>query len=127
VAYQLTVFVLLLALAVPCAIAQDQKFWTVERFSVTSTLAAEVVYDGWTTQSALKIGGTEGDPLARPFVKHGIPGQAAASVLGIGAVLSLQYATHRLHHERVANWIGRLAVTGEGLNCVVQGITWHRK
>ena len=123
----LTIFVLILGFNLGAnAQVQTTKFWTVERFSVTTILTAEVSYDGYTTQYIEHHGGQEANPFAKFFVKHGTIGQVAAGELGGGAVLGLQYTAHRLHHERVANWIGRIAITGEGLNCIKQHRTQKR-
>ncbi len=106
-----------LLLAASC---MAQNFWTTERFTVTSVLVAESTYDGYTTQVLTHRGYGEANPLARPLVTRGTAGQVAASALGVGVVLGVQYASHRMGHERVANWVGRIAVAGEGVNCARQ-------
>ena len=108
--------------ALPDAPSVQHKFWTVERFSVTAALIGESAYDGLTTQDSLSKGGHEMNPLAIPFVKHGAAGQAAASIVGVGSVLALEYGLHRFHHDRAADWVGRLAAAGEGVNCLSQGL-----
>jgi hypothetical protein len=43
----------------------------------------------------------EGDPLARPFVEHGWPGQIAGGVLFVTAELLGRYALHAHGHHRM--------------------------
>ena len=112
-----------------CANAQERtpsaptNFLTTERIIVTAGLSTEAAYDGYTTQVIMNRGGTEQNFLARPFVTRGVGGQITASALGVGAVLGIQYALHKTHHERLVNWIGRIALVGEGVNCIQQGRT----
>jgi hypothetical protein len=57
--------------------------------------------DAITTQRFVKRGWQEGDPLAKPFVEHGWPGQIGLAVLDNAAELSVMYALHRMHGHRV--------------------------
>lgn len=57
--------------------------------------------DGITTQRFIKRGTSEADPLYRPFVDQGWPGQIAAGVLDTGAQVSIMYVLHRMHHDRI--------------------------
>jgi hypothetical protein len=93
---------------------QTQPFWTAERKVLTGGLVAESIIDGVQTQRLLNIGRTETDPLAKPFVTHGVTGQVAACAIGVGAAVGTQYLMHKLHHERIAKWFGRMALVGEG-------------
>jgi len=82
---------------------------------------AESILDGYTTQTMVnRPGFQEHDPLARPFVTHGVAGQTAACALGIGIVIGVQYTLHRTGHPKAATWVGRLFVAGEGANVVHQ-------
>ena len=96
----------------------QESFWTKERKVETTVLVAESITDGVTTQMWLRSSPKHGElnPLARPLVTRGNAGQVAASVLGVGVVLGVQYALHRTGHRRAANWAGRIAVVAEGLN-----------
>lgn len=103
------------------AVAQPTpKFWTHERIAVTSALVVESAIDGYTTQKIDYMGYREADPLAAPLVNRGNTGQAVACVAGVGTVLGMQYLTHKLRHEHITNWLGRIAVGGEGANVVRQ-------
>jgi hypothetical protein len=91
-----------------------ERFWSAERKILTGGLVAESIVDGVQTQRLLNIGRTETDPLAKPFVTHGVTGQVAACAIGVGAAVGTQYLMHKLHHERIAKWFGRMALVGEG-------------
>ncbi len=59
--------------------------------------------DAYSTQRLLNIeGGRESNPLARPLVRHGWKGQAAASYgLGFGGTLLGSYLLHRWGHHKL--------------------------
>jgi hypothetical protein len=103
----------------PLARGQN-KFWTHERVLRTTYLSGESAYDGYTTQYLEARGWHELNPIARPLVDRGWGGQVAACALGVGAVVGLEYAVHRFHHDKIANWIGRVASAGESLNIARQ-------
>lgn len=69
--------------------------------------------DAITTQRA-GHGQGETDPLARPFVEQGWPGEIGLGVLDNAAELSVMYALHRMHHHRIERIvpIGRAAIGG---------------
>jgi hypothetical protein len=81
---------------------------------------AEVLADGVTTRVLYQRHYPETDPLARPFVQAGVPGQVAASLLGAGAVGGVWFALHRTHRERAASWFLRSVTAGEGVNVARQ-------
>jgi len=83
-------------------------------------LGTEIVADGVMTRVLYQRGHEEIDPLAKPFVRAGVPGQVGASLLGAGAMGGLWFVLHRLHHERAAGWFLRTATAGEGLNVARQ-------
>jgi hypothetical protein len=66
-------------------------------------LAGLIAADGVSTQEILNSSGhwREMNPLARPFVSHGAPGQLAASVLGYGFSLGTSYLLHRTGHHKL--------------------------
>jgi len=93
---------------------QAPRFWTAERKILTGGLISESIIDGVQTQRLLNIGRSETDPLARAFDTHGVMGQVAACAIGVGASVGAQYLMHRLHHEGIAKWVGRIAFVAEG-------------
>jgi len=69
-----------------------------------SILAGLVAADGVSTQEILRGGGgrwREMNPMARPLVNQGAPGQLAASVLGYGFSLGTSYLLHRSGHHKL--------------------------
>jgi hypothetical protein len=66
-------------------------------------LAGLIAADGVSTQEILRGGGRwrEMNPMARPFVNQGAPGQLAASVLGYGFSLGTSYLLHRAGHHKL--------------------------
>ena len=66
-------------------------------------LAGIVASDGISTQEIMQGGGLwrEVNPLARPFVNQGAPGQFAASVLGYGFSVGTSYLLHKTGHHRL--------------------------
>src|SRR5271157_2233059 len=95
---------------------EKPKFWTPERKAETGALAIESAIDGYTTQKLGEHGYHEANPIARPLVNRGTAGQVIASTAGPAMVLGAQYLAHKLGHDKLANYLGRTAVAGEGLN-----------
>jgi len=81
---------------------------------------AEVLADGVTTRVLYQRHRAEIDPLAKPFVDAGVPGQIAASVLGAGAIGGAWFMLRRMHRERAAEWFLRSVTAGEGYNVARQ-------
>ena len=92
----------------------DRPFWTVENKVNVGILAALIAADAVTTQRGLNQGLREMNPLMRPFVTHGVAGQAAGSALGFGAGVGIVYLLHRSHHYKAERITMRLIVAGEG-------------
>ena len=88
-------------------------FWTVENRVEVSMLAGLVAADGITTQRGLNEGLREVNPVMRPFVTRGAPGEAAGSALGFGAGVGFAYLLHRTHHYRAERIAMRMMVAGE--------------
>jgi len=57
--------------------------------------------DAITTQRFLKHNEIEGDPLARPFVKYGWPGQIGVAVIVNSAIFTAEYGLHKMGHHRI--------------------------
>jgi hypothetical protein len=88
-------------------------FWTVENRVEVSMLAGLVAADGITTQRGLNEGLREVNPVMRPFVTRGAPGEAAGSALGFGAGVGFAYLLHRTHHYKAERIALRMMVAGE--------------
>lgn len=91
-----------------------QPFLTVENKVNFSILAGLVAADAITTQRGLNQGLREVNPIMRPFVTRGAPGEAAGSALGFGAGVGVVYLLHRSHHYKAERIAMRMIVAGEG-------------
>jgi hypothetical protein len=76
-------------------------------------LAGLITADAITTQRGLNEGLREVNPIMRPFVTRGAPGEAAGSALGFGAAVGVAYVLHRSHHYKAERIAMRLMVAGE--------------
>jgi hypothetical protein len=83
-------------------------------------LGTEILADGVSTRVLYQRRYDEINPLARPFVHAGVPGQAVASVLGAAAVGSVWLVLRRTHHDRAARWFLSSVTAGEGCNVARQ-------
>jgi hypothetical protein len=79
-------------------------------------LGAEIVADGVTTRALYQRHYDELDPVAKPFVHAGVPGQIGVSLLGAGAMGGAWFLLHRTHHERAGEWFLRSVMAAEGYN-----------
>jgi hypothetical protein len=94
--------------------------WTT--FAVFGT---EVLADGVTTRILSQRHYGEINPLARPFVQAGLPGQIGACLLGAGTTGGFWFVLHRTHHDRAARWFLRSVAAGEGSNVARQfSVLW---
>jgi Domain of unknown function (DUF5658) len=98
--------------ALPNAPSQ-QSFWIVETKLDIAILAGLVSADGITTQRGLNQGLHELNPVMRPFVTLGAPGEAVGSALGFGAEVGVLYLLHRSHHYKAERVAMRLIVATE--------------
>jgi hypothetical protein len=74
---------------------------------LTMIESSALLADGATTQRALRRypgSAYEADPLARPFVSHGWPGEIAAGALVLTADVGVRYLLHRTGHHRLERW-----------------------
>ena len=97
------VLLAILLLSVPLLKAEDNhRFWDRENIRLhLFNLTAQSV-DAYSTQRLLDVnGGRESNPLARPLVRYGWKGQAAASYgLGFGGTLLGSNLLHRWGHHK---------------------------
>src|SRR5258708_21216737 len=98
--------------ALPDAPSQ-RPFWTIENKVTISMLAGLVAADAFTTQRGLNQGLREVNPVMRPFVTRGAPGEAVGSALGFSAGVGVVYLLHRSHHYKAERITMRLIVAGE--------------
>jgi hypothetical protein len=88
-------------------------FWTFENKVNVGLLAGLIAADAITTQRGLDEGLREVNPVMRPFVTRGAPGEALGSALGFGAGMGTVYLLHRMHHYKAERITMRVFVAGE--------------
>lgn len=91
-----------------------------EEWPTFAVVGAEILADGVTTGVLYQRHYNEIDPLAKPFVQAGVPGQIGGGLLGAGAMGGFWFVLRRTHHERTARWFLRAVAVGEGGNVVRQ-------
>jgi hypothetical protein len=85
-----------------------------------AVFGAEVLADGVTTRVLYQRHYDEINPLARPLVHAGVPGQVGACLLGAGATGGVWFVLRRTHHDHAASWFLRSVTAGEGYNVARQ-------
>jgi hypothetical protein len=84
------------------------KFFDRQNTIAFGSLAGLIAVDSITTQRLTNSGAAyEANPIWRPMVRQGWPGQMAASAIGYGSALGVAYTFHKMGHhklERYANW-----------------------
>lgn len=79
----------------------SHRFFDKTNLTVLAVSLLGQASDAITTQRFIKRGWQEGDPLSKPFVEQGWPGQIGLAVLDNTAELSVMYALHLMHHHRI--------------------------
>jgi hypothetical protein len=83
-------------------------------------LGTEILADGVTTRVLYQRHYDEINPLAKPFVHAGAPGQIGGSLLGAGAIGGVWFVLRRTHHDRAARWFLLSMTASEGCNVARQ-------
>jgi hypothetical protein len=79
------------------------RFFDSLSVALTGVESAALLADGYTTQRALTQypeSVREANPIARPFVSQGWPGQIAGGLLLVSADVATRYVLHRTGHHR---------------------------
>ena len=89
-------------------------------------LGGLITADGISTQEILNSGGhwREMNPLARPFVNKGAPGQLAASVLGYGFSVGSAYLLHKTGHHKLEKLMLNASI-GVEAETVSSNLIWY--
>lgn len=79
------------------------RFWDKTNVALTVLEGGAMTFDGATTQHALRKypDGREGNPLARPFVERGWPGQIAGGAIVISSEVGVRYLLHKRGRHRL--------------------------
>jgi hypothetical protein len=105
---------------------KPHRFLDATNIALTAIETGALLADGITTQRALKKYPEffrEADPIARPFVNRGWPGQIVGGTLFIGADVGLRYWLHKNGHHRIER-ILPMVLTTYGSVCAIQN---HRE
>lgn len=95
--------------------APSHRFFDRTNVALHAANFAMITGDMISTRLILDGGGREQNPLARPFVIHGIGVQMAASYgLGAGGTLLASYWLHRSGHHRLERWTPICVMAVEG-------------
>ncbi len=98
-------------------IVPSHKFFDRQNKLAFASLGALVAADAITTQQLTNSGAAhEANPLWRPLVRQGWPGEMAASALGYSAALGAAYTFHRTGHHKMERWVNWLSVAVEAAN-----------
>jgi hypothetical protein len=95
----------------------SHRFFDQQNKAAFMVLGGLVAVDAARTQAML---GThhyaEANPLARPLVNQGWPGQVAVSTIGYGAALGVSYIFHRTGHHKMEHCATWFMVAAETAN-----------
>lgn len=105
---------------------KPHRFFDATNITLTAIETAALLADGITTQRARTKYPEffyEADPIARPFVERGWPGQIVGGALFIGADVGLRYWLHKNGHHRIER-ILPMVLTTYGTVCAIHN---HRE
>jgi hypothetical protein len=88
--------------------SSSHRFFDATNIALTGVESAALLGDGIYTQQALTRYPEifrEADPIARPFVSRGWPGQIAGGGLFVTADVGLRYLLHRKKHHRLERFV----------------------
>jgi hypothetical protein len=97
------------------------RFFDRTNIALTVIESGALLADGITTQHALNRypeSFREADPIARPFVNRGWPGQILGGALFVSADVGLRYWLHRTNHHRIERWLP-MVLTTYGTVCAI--------
>jgi hypothetical protein len=100
---------------------KPHRFFDAANITLTAIETGALLADGITTQQARTKYPEffrEIDPIARPFVNRGWPGQIVGGALFIGADVGLRYWLHRNNHHRVERLLP-MVLTTYGTACAI--------
>ncbi len=97
--------------------APSHKFFDRQNKAAFASLGALVAVDAVMTQRLTNSGvAHEANPLWRPLVKEGWPGELAASAVGYSAALGMAYTFHKTGHHKMERWANWITVAVEAGN-----------
>jgi len=110
----------------PQARAQAHTFFDTAHIALTAAEATALLADGIYTQRLNTVPGSyEADPIARPFVDRGWPGQIVGGALFVSAEVGLRYWLHRKNHHRMERWLPMVLTTYGGIGAIHNAHVLH--
>ena len=101
----------------------SHKFFDRQNTTAFVALGGLVAADAVTTQRVINSGvAHEANPLWRPMVQQGWPGEMAASALGYSATLGVVYTFHKTGHHKMERWANWMSVAIEAGNVAHNGM-----
>jgi hypothetical protein len=113
--------------------ASDQtgthRFFDATNIMLTGIEVGAMLADGVTTQHVLQADPThqfsrEANPIARPFVYAGWPGQIAGGALFVSAEVGLRYWLHRTNHHRLERCLPILLAANAAVGAIHNATLW---
>jgi len=100
----------------------SHKFFDRQNTAAFVTMGGLVAADAALTQHLINSGvAHEANPLWRPMVNQGWPGEMAASALGYSATLGVAYTFHKTGHHKMERWANWMSVAIEAGNVAHNG------
>jgi hypothetical protein len=105
-------------------------FFDTVNIALTSVEIGALVADGITTQHLRQADPShrfsrEADPIARPFVEAGWPGQIAGGALFVTAEVGQRYLLHRKHHHRWERWLPMVLTVYGAVGAIHNARYWN--
>ena len=94
-------------LASPATPIAEHRFFDTTNKILFATHVGVAVLDFRITRKNLAGGSHETNPIAKPFIDEGLPGQVTFYGLHVGAGIGGAYLLHRMHHHKLERlWEG---------------------
>ena len=111
----------------PTVALPPHRFFDTPNNALTAMESGALLWDGYTTLRTQHDfpGSREADPLARPFVNGGWPGQIAGGVLVVTADVGLRYWLHKRGHHRVERLLPLVLTTYGLVGGIYNSVTYN--
>jgi hypothetical protein len=93
---------------------QQHKFFDRQNSLLFGTHVGLAATDFALTHRNLASGGTELNPIARPFTDLGTPGEVLFFAGSTAVSIGTSYLLHRTHHHSLERWVARYGVAESG-------------
>jgi len=109
---------------------QAHRFFDATNILLTTFESGALLADGITTErienrDPMHRWSREADPIARPFVEAGWPGQILGGALFVSAETGLRYLLHKRRHHRLERWLPSVLIAYGGVGAVRNARYWN--